>query len=695
MEAVLLRLLGVAMAFLAMIRRAQRPALTAIDGMDIVAGATARRPSGMSTVTSLALSRFWAEVARGPAPRDQLQEHLERLAELVVTSGGCACALFPSDDEIPSDEASRAKAADDIATAIIEGAPGGAGSAPANLQQSRQTLVALIQSILSSGPDLPDCLDAAAETVTAIIASAAPNAYTNPAGPIGQLQLQLANDTGIATGLIEAIVAAQARIGAAPESTVQSLPDRVVDALELLGDLVQLAERAGNDDALEAEILKVADTVRAGALRQASCDLAALSRNIEASAEFPARCKPDMTGLPYFPALLAARARLAGLDGEALEAARLYQRAAQLWPYEDRIRRWRLKISQARQLQSLGRLPNARLQVLCEAAQVFAAAGGLITERDCPVPWAEANLELGTLLLYLGRRENRPERYLAAALHFKPAIEVFAREKAMDGWARSQVGLADALRGQGSFQGDVIVLRDAAFAYRAALGILTEDGAPELWHEARSGLGETLARIAEETGDIESLQSAIDVLLPYTDAKTAPTFEPGRSQGELALGRAMLFLEKTGIDAGEDINSQPDSTDVVLRDAAMHLSRALERNEPSITTLDRARAENALGSAYLLRCKIGGEAELMELGLAAKCRARELYEQLDDLVMADNLAVEIAEIRASSSIDDPRAGSTNAGTHHAGSSGDRKGETSPSSFKHGSALDAEPGRATG
>lgn len=648
MDSALLKFVGLSLAHLGLLRRGQRVMLLPVNGADVVALCLKVQPEATVSVITRATSELWAKLEASAVPRHSLEAHIAWVSDLVTSTGGCGRGR-PGSGVRSDDAATDARA---IAQAIVAGAnlpPAAAVSGNLNVQK---TLELLFEALLACGPEFDACLDAAAGAADQIIADASATAEANKSALLAVLRRQLATDTGISDALLGAIVAAQARLANPIKDILQSLTDRTVTALDLLSDLTHLSDRVGSDDELEAELRHIASLVREGCLGAAGCALDLLSRRIEGASDFEKRVVVDLTGMAFFPTLLATRARLANLGGELREAARLFGRAAYFWPREDRIKRWQMKIAQARQLAELGRLPGAGISVSSEAAQVYAAAGGLVSEEDCPLGWAEAHVELGALLLSLGQREDRPGRYLAAALHFKPAIDVFTRERAMDGWARAQIGLADALRRQAAHQGDVVIAREAAFAYRAALGILTEGGTPELWHHARCALGDCLVLIAEESGDVDCLQLAIDHLLPFMDSATAAIGEPAHSIGDIATGRAMLFL----VESGSEPLTAADTTDaddaVALGEAIEFIRGALARGQTHLTSLERAQAERALGRAQSLSYRLTGDQVMLADAIASKMRAVDLYEYLGDVTSAEDIDTEISALE---NFEDPLA----------------------------------------
>lgn len=633
MEAALLNLIGVALALAAGAQRNDAGFRAADNGCAVISRCLKHRVPGLATIIERIAADVWQDLTASALTNEEAAAHLTRLTATIASHSArdqvSVAGALDGATEPAASMAQRLAAAilTEIALTASDQAPGGGEAS----QRLLQTLLFSMQSALTASP----------QSLTAIARALGDADAPSPVLPapktesFAEAQARLAHETGLSPSLIEALAARQ-RLAGRPEAAVRAaLTDSIVDAIELLTQMMALVDKAGSDDALESELLDTAQQIRTGNFHAALQQLSALARHLE---KRPNPARLDSPGFAFLPALHAARALLASLDADWREAARLYEHAVQAWPREDRLQRWKLKLRQARQLVALGMLPQARGAVLCEAAQTFAAAGGLISERDCPLPWAEASLELGTLLLLLGDRDSKPERYLAAALHFKPALEVFTREKAIDGWARSQIGLAHALRGQGAFQGDVVILNEAAFAYRASLGILTEAATPELWHEARYFLAETLLRIGEETGKIEPVQDAIDLLLPIRDNKGAVLPDRVRALAQSALGRAMLFLAEQDQDTAAD--------DVVLIEAAMLLDSALDADTTNLTALERARGACALGRVHwLLRSGHDRQAHLTK-AIAATSQARAIYEGLDDVIAAEALQQDLDELQA-------------------------------------------------
>lgn len=468
---------------------------------------------------------------------------------------------------------------------------------------------------------------------------------------LDELASRCSVELGLPRPLIDALIETEHVSGASSTDIVSRLDELVAAAVETLDGIRRLADLAGACDDIEAELLAIAHCVRTGQFGLGQHRLAAL-RPVLDDDTLPLL---DVSRRRLLVGIEASRARLSEHLGEWREAACRYRSAARVAAPEDRLTRWRMKLAEGRALAQMAALPGSRLSLLTDAAQIYAEAGGIVCERDSPLEWAEANLELGTLLLNLGNRQCRPERFLAAALHFKPAVDILTRERAMDGWARGQIGLAHALRGQGSFQGDTVTLADAAFAYRAALGFLTRGMTPALWHEANAALGETLVRIAEETGDLQKLQEGIEILLPLVAPGPDALGGKARTLAGLALGRGMyLLLELEG-------NASADAS--MLAESLALIDEALAAPAGHLNALDRARGQRLRGDILLRQNELAGDYGLIAATLDAKSRAAELYLALENEPEAEQIGREIEWLRQQSQREHgrPSAGNQTAG----------------------------------
>lgn len=641
METALLDIAGVTIVLLAEAGRNEPPAHALRPGADLVRSCVAARVPGIADLVGQVARELWrlrlaragdaaVEARTVAAAARLLQRHTPPAAAIAaLTSERCSdsgrCNARSGSIERIVDSVVRA--------ALVNGSLDHAG---VEVNEVRAVLADALEGALR-------CEDTIAATSADILA-AVHAGMLRPEDEIerwhedrlAERTSSLCRDLGLPRPLVEGLIATARSLGTPLPAIEQSLDTTVVEAIETLDSLRSLADRAGGDEAFEASLLAIVALLRDGKVAAAEQACGEAFTAIDA-AQRVVQPRGDLLAHA-----IATHARVALTAGRLRDAAKLFQRAAQVWPTDDRLGRWRLRLAQARALARLASHRGVPGRVVAEAVQVYAEAGGIVSERDCPVEWAEANLELGVLLLRLGDAECKPERYLAAALHFKPAVEVLTRERALGDWARGQVGLADALRGQGSFQGDVVTLADAAFAYRAALGILTRGMTPELWHHAQAALGETLVRIAEETGDRATLEEGLDLL-----TTAAVTREPAQAPAaraialrDLALGRAMMLLAELEPDDG----TTQDTTGLMAR-ASAQIGQALEAPLDALTVLERARAHRTRGTIEALLGADTVDARRMHAAIRAKERARELYRALENDAEAELIDREIDDVR--------------------------------------------------
>ncbi len=393
--------------------------------------------------------------------------------------------------------------------------------------------------------------------------------------------------------LLTALVSAERAKGVADRTIAVGLENLAYACQELLGDLKEHIGATG-DDVLRGQFETFQGLLLSGDL--------AIAAEMLASAEDAWAQRPynvdSASGNIAAAAVRKIRARLNDLRGNWQEAACDYAIARRFCSSYDVKGRWLLMMRQAAALTRHGVMTDD-VKSLFDAAQIHAEAGGLLQEHDAPIEWATANVNLGNLLLTLAEREGRPERYLAAGLHFKPAVDVFSREGATEDWALAQLGLAHALKGQGEFQGDPVILEDAAFAYKAALGMLHAGRSPDEWAAAKIGLGVSLVRIAEEADEPGLMDEAIAAL----KAALATMRQADTKTVEAALGRAYVVLAAEK----DDVN--------ILNDAVEQLQRALEPNGPGLKGADAALLLRHLGSSLWALGEASGDSARLQSAL--------------------------------------------------------------------------------
>lgn len=438
-------------------------------------------------------------------------------------------------------------------------------------------------------------------------------------GPIARI----AGEVGVPVHLLGQLAqSAHANLGALAESMIADL------AHGLREILVQL-EAPGIADPKAADLLlQAAAAVQMGHLEKADEVLGQLEDlHLKAA---PLDLATAHAHLAEAATARAFRARFTELAGDYRKAARHYAVAARCIGDANRRTRRRFLMRQAGALVSRGEL-TGDTAALAEAAQVYADAGRLLSEQDDPKEWATSHLELGRILMELGDREKRPERYLAAALHFKPAADVFSRLKDADNWARTQLGLADALRAQGEGQGDIVTLSEAVFAYRAALGIATRDRMPAEWALATYRLALTLMRLDHETGELAHHdEAAMALRAMLASADSVP--DTIRCNAQARLAQALLALGRLRSE-----NWLEEEAIAVLRATRSEADRSLSGTM-------RARHDDHIGSLLREIGETRRNASLIGEAAELKLAALDHFQSRGEVTDAERIRAEITAI---------------------------------------------------
>lgn len=140
---------------------------------------------------------------------------------------------------------------------------------------------------------------------------------------------------------------------------------------------------------------------------------------------------------------------------------------------------------------------------------------------------------LGNALRSLGERESGTDRLAESVQAQRAALAVISRQGAPLHWARSQRDLGNALRALGERESSLERLAEAESACRAALEVLTREAAPLDWADTQwilarihLGLGErsrdpaALARAREEVQEARDMYRALDISRHDTDLET-------------------------------------------------------------------------------------------------------------------------------------------------------------------------------
>ncbi|MGE3930957.1 MAG: hypothetical protein AB7G05_12405, partial [Hyphomonadaceae bacterium] len=150
--------------------------------------------------------------------------------------------------------------------------------------------------------------------------------------------------------------------------------------------------------------------------------------------------------------------------------------------------------------------PAARAQ----ATGSYRAALEVYTRDETPDKWARTQSGLAGALRAQGMRDFYDDAPLAQALGaYRAAIEVWTRQSAPADWALTQNNIALTLRILAS-GGDVQLLRQAVAAHRAALQVFTRTSAPQDWAMVQSAMALTLQTLGEQTNDPSLVREAID-----------------------------------------------------------------------------------------------------------------------------------------------------------------------------------------
>lgn len=619
MEVVLVRYVGAGLALALSGLSSRVPRDLVGDGMRLVKHLSCDNPPAFRPlIETLArdLTRGW-RTAHIPDPI--VRQHLEALPSVLQAYGPSADDWQKIAAQLPEGEISRkvygALAQNAAAETVASASAAGAIQRAALLVQVSVTLIqSLLESILAHAGDVRALL-AAAERLSAPSPAHEKNAL---AEAIARLHCSDCPEE-----LLSAIAADLQARGLSPDDIASHLETSADVCRELVKRIVSAPVRQ-TDAFISTSLTSALAQLKAGELTEAS---ETLSRLEDAGPR--AEDLDHNEGNPLGSEIRQMRAGLEEARGNFTDAAAHLAAARRFCSSYDLRGRWRLMMRQSALLARAG-TDAGDIRLLSEAAQIHAEAGGLTQEQDAPLEWAAAHVQLGKLLLSLAEREHRPERYLAAALHFKPAVDVFSREGAMEDWALAQLGLAEALRGQGEHQGDPVILADAILAYRAALGMLHAGRSPAECRTARAGLGLAIVRLAEETGKGAHIDDAIGAL------KQALS-EMQRSKAkrlEAALGRAYVVL------AAE--NDDP----AILHEAVERLSKALEPSPDGVAGREAAQLMRLLGSSLWAIGESGGDRVQLETALQTLRQAKQSFEGIGAGQAADAVGQEITTLEA-------------------------------------------------
>lgn len=459
---------------------------------------------------------------------------------------------------------------------------------------------------------------------------------------LSEVIARLSEDSGLDGKAIAELI----RLGGYDRSRLSTIPSELKAQVESCCAFIDQLNSVGDTMAMDNALCDVLNSAATAMACGNFSEVADRLKKAEhgAAARLP-RSKGNQTRLPLeqtyeLLALKTMRAKYYEIVRSWRNAAVHYQAASSLLPDNVRYERWRLMTKCAQALGRYGATDNDT-DALIEATQIYAEAGGLLSEQDNPMEWAAVHLDVGRVLMLIGKREGRPARFLAAALHFKPAADVLLRASAHTEWAKAELALAQALKAQGEVQGDVVTLTDAVSCFRKAMGIVTRDRDLEVWAEAQCGLGATLQRICEETDDLSKLPAAIEALELVLKLSTTVS-RRFVAEAEAAMARAKIQLafassDMSHLEAAIDLLKSAraamsvDVSTTELADIECNLGLAIWSLN---ATGDRDTADLRMAVAVFESALTRYEAQGDEMNIEA---VRERISELNDLMVHESL----------------------------------------------------------
>lgn len=322
--------------------------------------------------------------------------------------------------------------------------------------------------------------------------------------------------------------------------------------------------------------------------------------------------------------LRAARAELGSACGDFRAAASHFAVAVKTLPSVERLACWTLLMRQAKMLLQLADVSDDPA-VLAEAVQVYREAVTVITQRDAPMEWAGAHLQIAKLLIDLADHDGGAARVREALAHLDLALDVFARLRATEDWAEVQVQRGIALMRLGESLNDVALLQQSVTTLRSALGALSADRAPLASREAQVRLGIALFVLGRQSGEHGYMADALTQLRSVLD-----------SEGELPEGLdvttfdvAALMVEVSEAICAERHDFEPHSATTAA------LARFVERARAFADPEDLAELEDRLSNCRAALAKDRNDADMMGEATKNKLAAITL---LDGIAEAKRIA---------------------------------------------------------
>ncbi len=198
-----------------------------------------------------------------------------------------------------------------------------------------------------------------------------------------------------------------------------------------------------------------------------------------------------------------------------------------------------------------------------------------------PLRWAQAQNNIGNVLLVQGRRVAGTSMIEAAIAAYMDALEVRTREAAPRDWAKTQNNLAIAYIDMAERSGDQAYVARAAEAYRAALSETPREDDPLVWATLMNNLGDALTRLGGE--HLEEAVSVHRAALAERPRERVPLLWAASQEN---LGSALVNLGKH------------QSNPALIKEAIAAYDAALEVGTRERVPLQWSGLHYNLGNAY-------------------------------------------------------------------------------------------------
>jgi tetratricopeptide (TPR) repeat protein len=179
---------------------------------------------------------------------------------------------------------------------------------------------------------------------------------------------------------------------------------------------------------------------------------------------------------------------------------------------------------------------------LREAIEVCRSALAQYPRSEAPIPWANAETDLGNVLQTLGQRESGTARLGDAVSAYRAALEELPRERFPIAWATTQNNLGAALLALGERESGTAQLEEAVNAYRSALEELTRQRVPLEWAETQNNLGNALQALGMRETGTERLKEAVAAHQAALEERTRERVPLDWAATENDLGAAIEAL---------------------------------------------------------------------------------------------------------------------------------------------------------